>query len=181
MFGFGKSNIDFLIVGLGNPGKEYENTRHNIGFIVIDCLAKIIGADMAKSKFDSSMCKVTYKDKDIILLKPQTYMNLSGKAVLSASSFYKLKPKQIIVIHDDLDLKQGDIRVKIGGGNGGHNGLKSIDSIVGKEYHRIRIGIGRPEHKTMVNDYVLGKFAIDEDCNTTIKFAIQEIDKIILL
>jgi len=148
-----------LIVGLGNIGKEYENTRHNIGFIAIDELLKNQNySEINKPQFKGTL----YKSKDYLFLKPSTYMNLSGESVRAVKDFYKIDNDDIIVIHDDLDLKLGALRFKKGGGHGGHNGLKSIDSHIGNDYHRIRIGIGRPEDKSKVVDFVLGKFKNEE-------------------
>ncbi len=146
-----------LIVGLGNPGKSYEANRHNIGFMVIDYLVGELGAtSVSKSSFQGDC----FKSGDIYLLKPSTYMNLSGKSVLAVKQFYKID--DVIVIHDELDLPFGALRYKRGGGNGGHNGLKSIDGLIGNDYVRVRMGIGKPEHKSMVADYVLDDFSGDE-------------------
>jgi len=143
-----------LIVGLGNPGSDYENTRHNIGFMVIDELIKKFNAiDVTSSSF-LGKC---YKSKNHFLLKPQTFMNLSGDSVIKVKNFYKCE--KVVVIHDDLDLPFGSLRFKLGGGHGGHNGLKSIDSKIGREYIRVRMGIGKPEHKGEVSSYVLGAFS----------------------
>ncbi|MDQ7042930.1 MAG: aminoacyl-tRNA hydrolase [Sulfurimonas sp.] len=143
-----------LIVGLGNPGSDYEQTRHNIGFMLIDALIKRLNA---KSVTSTSFLGLTYKTKNHFLLKPQTFMNLSGDSVVKVKNFYKIE--DVIVIHDDLDLPFGSLRFKRGGGHGGHNGLKSIDANIGKEYIRVRMGIGKPEHKGEVVSYVLGKFS----------------------
>jgi len=142
-----------LIVGLGNPGSDYECTRHNIGFMVIDELVtRCNTSEVSKSSF-LGQC---YKFQNHFLLKPLTYMNLSGDSVVKVKNFYK--QEKVVVIHDDLDLPFGTLRFKIGGGHGGHNGLKSIDSRIGKEYIRVRMGIGKPEHKGEVVSYVLGAF-----------------------
>lgn len=149
-----------LIVGLGNPGKAYEKNRHNIGFMVIDYLIDSLKASsIKKSSFDGEL----FKKDDIYLLKPTTFMNLSGKSVLAVTQFYKIK--KLIVIHDDLDLEFGALRFKIGGGSGGHNGLKSIDSLIGKEYIRVRMGIGKPGQKEMVASYVLSDFDKEQSQN----------------
>ena len=146
-----------LIVGLGNPEEKYKNNRHNIGFMVVDYLIDHLSAkDITKNSFYGN----TFKKDDYILLKPTTYMNLSGKSVLAVKNFFKAD--NIIVIHDDLDLNFGAIRFKLGGGSGGHNGLKSIDSLVGNSYLRARLGIGKPEFKSMVADYVLSDFSSEE-------------------
>jgi len=145
-----------LIVGLGNPGPEYEQTRHNIGFMVID---ELIARHNASKLSSSSFKGKLYKFQNHFLLKPLTYMNLSGESVVKVKNFYKIS--DIVVIHDDLDLPFGTLRFKKGGGHGGHNGLKSIDAAIGKEYIRVRMGIGKPEHKGEVVSYVLGKFSIE--------------------
>ena len=148
-----------LIVGLGNIGKEYEKTRHNIGFIAIDEILKNQNySTINKPAFKGEI----YKSGNYLFLKPSTYMNLSGESVGAVKNFYKIDNDDIIVIHDDLDLKLGALRFKKGGGHGGHNGLKSIDSHIGNSYHRIRIGIDRPEEKDKVIDFVLGKFNDEE-------------------
>ncbi len=146
-----------LIVGLGNPGTEYENTRHNIGFMVIDELLRRTSAqDVTKNSFNGN----AYRSKDAIYLKPLTYMNLSGKSILKVKNFFKTSTT--IVIHDDLDLPFGTLRFKSGGGHGGHNGLKSADSVITKEYIRVRMGIGRPENKGEVSSFVLSSFSQNE-------------------
>ena len=146
-----------LIVGLGNPGKEYSHTRHNIGFMVIDeLLSRIPHTDVTKVNFEG----LTYKSNAAIFLKPQTYMNLSGKSILKVKNFYKIN--RVIVIHDDLDLPFGALRFKMGGGHGGHNGLRSTDEVITKEYIRVRMGIGRPLNKGEVASFVLSSFSQDE-------------------
>lgn len=154
-----------LIVGLGNPGSSYKDTRHNIGFIAADILSDRYNLIwLQKSKFNADIAVGDCELGKIILCKPDTFMNLSGSAVQSLSSFYKIPKENIVVMHDDLDLPLGKIKYKIGGGAGGHNGLKSIDNAIGPDYHRLRIGIGRPEHKSYdIADYVLGKFTKDEE------------------
>jgi PTH1 family peptidyl-tRNA hydrolase len=148
-----------LFVGLGNPGSKYEETRHNIGFKVIDALVDEFGArDISKSVFYGEL----YRTASTLFLKPTTFMNLSGKSVFPVKQFFKIELEDIIVIHDDIDLPFGAVRFKRGGGHGGHNGLKSIDAIVGKEYLRVRIGVGKPERKSQVADYVLHDFNEEE-------------------
>lgn len=136
----------WLVVGLGNPGKEYENTRHNIGFMVVDVLAARQRASFA-SKFKGELAQVSLAGQPAVLLKPQTYMNLSGQSVQAAMAFYKIALEQIVVVHDELDLPLGTMKLKIGGSPGGHNGLKSIDQHIGANYYRIRAGIGHPRQK----------------------------------
>ena len=144
-----------LIAGLGNIGKEYENTRHNVGFMLIDLILKDGGySDVSSAKFQGEL----YKNGSILLLKPSTYMNSSGKSLKAVNDFYK--PNHIIVIHDDLDIAFGAMRFKNGGSSGGHNGIKSIDSLIGNNYDRVRIGIGRSDKSVI--DYVLGKFDSSE-------------------
>ena len=149
-----------LFVGLGNPGSQYENTRHNIGFRVIDKLVDDLGArDISKTSFYGRL----YRIANTLLLKPATFMNLSGKSVQPVKDFFKVEIEEVIVIHDDIDLPFGALRFKKGGGHGGHNGLKSIDAHLGKEYIRVRVGVGKPEHKSQVADYVLHDFSKDEE------------------
>jgi len=147
-----------LIVGLGNPGDKYKLNRHNIGFLAVDYLIKEFNASKISSKFKGEL----YKSSDMLFLKPTTYMNLSGESVGAVKDFYKIDNEDIIVIHDDIDLAFGALKFKKGGGHGGHNGLKSIDSHIGKEYWRIRMGVGRPEKKEMVVNYVLSDFSQEE-------------------
>jgi len=148
-----------LFVGLGNPGSKYENTRHNIGFRVIDKLVDDSKArDISKTSFQGKLAKAS----NSLFLKPSTFMNLSGKSVQAVKHFYKIELDEIIVIHDDIDLPFGAVRFKKGGGHGGHNGLRSIDAHITKEYLRVRVGVGKPEHKSQVVDYVLHDFNPDE-------------------
>jgi len=147
-----------LIVGLGNPGAAYTFTRHNIGFRVIDELCRRHTVhDVSKSSFDGEL----FKMGGHFLLKPTTYMNLSGKSILAVKNFYKID--EVVVIHDDLDLPFGALRFKKGGGHGGHNGLKSTDGAISAEYTRVRMGIGKPLHKSQVADYVLHPFSKEEE------------------
>ena len=161
-----------LFVGLGNPGSQYEKTRHNIGFMVIDKLVTDLNArDISKTSFHGKL----YRTTNSLFLKPTTYMNLSGKSVLPVKQFFKVELDDVIVIHDDIDLPFGAVRFKRGGGHGGHNGLKSIDASLTKEYIRVRIGVGKPEHKSQVADYVLHDFNSDEQkvLNTLITHVTQ--------
>jgi PTH1 family peptidyl-tRNA hydrolase len=147
-----------LVVGLGNPGSDYATTRHNIGFMAVDALAERYGCALWKKKFKGFV--TTSSDPALLLLKPQTFMNLSGEAVAEAMRFHKLAPKDVIVFHDELDLLPGQIKIKQGGGAAGHNGLKSIDAHIGPDYWRIRLGIGHPGVKgDVVTQYVLSAFA----------------------
>jgi len=146
-----------LIVGLGNPGPNYEHTRHNIGFMVIDALVKRQNAQkLSSSSFQGEL----FKFSNHFLLKPLTFMNLSGISIAAVKKFYKID--EVVVIHDDLDLPFGTLRFKKGGGHGGHNGLKSADEHISKEYIRVRMGIGKPVHKGEVASYVLSNFSKDE-------------------
>ncbi|QOP40658.1 aminoacyl-tRNA hydrolase [Sulfurimonas marina] len=152
-----------LIVGLGNPGSDYEKTRHNIGFMVIDELRKRLSASkQSSSNFKGELFKFQnpVSLENHFLLKPLTYMNLSGESVIKVKNFYKID--KVVVIHDDLDLPFGTLRFKFGGGHGGHNGLKSIDAHISREYARVRMGIGKPEHKGEVASYVLSDFSPKE-------------------
>jgi peptidyl-tRNA hydrolase, PTH1 family len=146
----------FLVVGLGNPGDEYEHTRHNIGFMVVDELARRWNAAGWREKFGGEIAQA----KDIVMLKPQEYMNLSGQAVQRTQAFYKIEPSQTIVVHDEIDLPFGKLRVKVGGGHGGHNGLRSIIQSAGDAFIRVRCGMGKPDGgKEKVTGHVLGGFS----------------------
>ena len=148
-----------LIVGLGNPGKEYAGTRHNCGFMVIDRLASKLNVDVDQNKFKGLYAKVKYHGEDIILLKPQTYMNLSGESVNAVMNFFKIDKEDLLVIYDDLDMPVGKLRLRKTGSAGGHNGIKNIIAhLNSQDFKRIRVGIGR--HKYMnVADYVLSRFS----------------------
>ncbi len=147
-----------IIVGLGNPGEKYKLTRHNVGFMVVDAIAKEYSQSSWIKKFNGIYCKCAYKNQSFLVLKPQTFMNCSGKSIGSIASFYKLDLSDLIVIHDDLDLEFTQTKIKMSGGHAGHNGLKSINQAIGTQYVRIRIGIGRPDNKSQVNSYVLSNF-----------------------
>lgn len=153
----------YLVVGLGNPGKEYANTRHNAGFMAADEISRRFSFSTFREKFDGLVAEGNIGGEKVLLLKPQTYMNLSGNSVVKAALFYKILPQNVIVIHDDMDLKLGQIKAKCGGSSGGHNGIKSIDSQISPNYNRIRIGVGHPEHQqNQVIDYVLSSFGREE-------------------
>lgn len=150
----------FLIVGLGNPGSEYAETRHNVGFMAVDYLAEEYRFSSFKAKFDGMIADGNINGEKVLLLKPHTYMNLSGNSVVKAASFYKIEPQNVVVIHDDMDLQPGQIKIKKGGGTGGHNGLKSIDAHIGSDYNRIRIGVGHPQGRgEEVVNHVLSRFS----------------------
>jgi PTH1 family peptidyl-tRNA hydrolase len=148
-----------LIVGLGNPGDKYSRNRHNIGFMAADAIASRHGFPPFREKFKGLVSEGSIAGEKVLVLKPQTYMNASGESVAAAAQFYKLTPADITVIYDELDLVPGKSRIKRGGGNGGHNGLRSIDPRIGPDYRRIRLGIGHPGHKDAVMPWVLGDFS----------------------
>ena len=152
----------FLISGLGNPGKEYTNTRHNIGFNLIDKLSNFYNFLPFKKDTKKEVLKGYINHQSCLLMKPLNFMNLSGKPIKEIVNFYKIDKKKIYIIHDDLDLELGKVKLKFGGGNGGHNGLSNIDEMMGKDYNRIRIGINHPGSKDLVSNYVLNKFTSDE-------------------
>ena len=153
-----------LLVGLGNIGREYELTRHNFGFMLMDQILDDYGFQVQSKKFKSEVFYGEIDGRKILALKPQTFMNRSGFSVSEAANFYKIETKNILVFHDDLDLPLGKVKVKVGGGHAGHNGLRSIDEMVGKNYMRLRLGIGRPENAEYnTADYVLGKFSAAEN------------------
>ena len=152
----------FLVAGLGNPGTAYTLTRHNAGFMAVDGIASSHGFQAWHTKKKSVLALGQMSPGQVLLLKPQTFMNASGESLQEVMAFYKIPLDNVWVIHDDIDLPVGEIRIKQGGGNAGHNGLKSIDAHVGKDYHRIRIGIGRPERKEEVVSWVLSKFSEEE-------------------
>ena len=147
-----------LLVGLGNPGNQYAGNRHNIGFMAVDAIASANGISGWKSKHAGLIAEGNIGNERVLLLKPQTFMNKSGDSVQQVARFYKLTPADIIVFYDELDLAPGKVRVKTGGGNGGHNGLRSIDPQIGLDYKRVRLGIGHPG-KEFVTHHVLGDFA----------------------
>lgn len=147
-----------LLVGLGNPGNQYAGNRHNIGFMAIDAIARQHNAGPWKTKHSALLSEATIDGEKVMLLKPQTFMNRSGDSVQQVAQFYKIAPADIIVLYDELDLAPAKVRVKVGGGNGGHNGLRSIDPQIGLDYKRIRLGIGHPG-KEFVTHHVLGDFA----------------------
>src|SRR6516164_2460655 len=151
-----------LLVGLGNPGARYTGNRHNIGFMVVEAIARRHGIGPWRRRFHGVAAEGPISKERALLLLPGTYMNDSGLAVADAARFYKLEPSQIIVIHDELDLAPGKVRVKVGGGDAGHNGLRSVTAHLGPGYKRVRIGIGHPGDKALVQPYVLSDFAKSE-------------------
>lgn len=151
-----------LLVGLGNPGADYEKTRHNIGFMAVDAIAHRHNFLVPKLKFRSEIREGMIGGAKLLIQKPLTFMNLSGAPVQELCQFYKIPPEAVVVFHDDLDLAFGKIKIKQGGGHGGHNGLKSLDSHLGHNYWRIRLGIGHPGDKDEVTGHVLGTFPLAE-------------------
>ena len=151
-----------LIVGLGNIGNEYDKTRHNIGFEVIDKITSNLNQSLLSNINNPNFKATIQKYKQTLYIKPTTYMNLSGESIIAIKNYYKIENSEIIIIHDDLDLPFGTIKFKIGGGHGGHNGLRSLDSHIDKDYTRIRIGIGKPEDKSQISNYVLKSFSKEE-------------------
>lgn len=151
-----------LVVGLGNPGSRYARNRHNVGFMAVDAIARRHGFPAFRNRFKGELSEAVVAGERRLLLKPQTFMNASGEAVLAAMSFFKIAPEDIVVIHDEIDLRPGKLRVKCGGGNAGHNGLRSIDPLIGPDYWRVRIGVGHPGVKELVQPYVLQNFPSEE-------------------
>jgi PTH1 family peptidyl-tRNA hydrolase len=147
-----------LLVGLGNPGDQYRNNRHNIGFMAVDAIARRHNFPPFRNKFSGLITEGTIGGEKVLILKPQTFMNLSGNSVVQALNFYKLEPEAVTVLYDEIDLAPGKVRIKRGGGNGGHNGLRSIDPQIGTNYRRIRLGVGHPGHKDRVAGHVLSDF-----------------------
>ena len=164
------ANENWLIVGLGNPGREYEKTRHNAGFRCIDLLADSLGCKIDKLKFQGLYCQTTYNGSKLFLLKPQTYMNLSGRSVLQLSAYFNIPPQRIIVMFDDISLEPGRLRIRANGSAGGHNGIKSIIQEVGsQEFPRVKIGVGaKPNPNYDLADWVLSTFSANEEKNLSV-------------
>ena len=162
---FGKKSDAWLIVGLGNPGKQYERTRHNAGFRAIDELAKELGCKIDKMKFQGLYGQCNYGGQKVFLLKPQTYMNLSGRSVLQLSAYYNIPPQRIIVMFDDISLEPGRLRIRADGSAGGHNGIKSIIQELGsQDFPRVKIGVGaKPHPEQDLADWVLSTFSASEE------------------
>ncbi|WP_106495605.1 aminoacyl-tRNA hydrolase [Lentibacillus sp. Marseille-P4043] len=157
-----------FIVGLGNPGRKYETTRHNIGFMVIDELLHRFQMDLNKTKFNGKYAMENINGEKVVLLKPQTYMNLSGESIRPLLDYYNIDSADLLVIYDDLDLPTGKVRLRQKGGHGGHNGIRSIiDHLGTKEFKRLRIGVGRPTKPISVVDYVLGSFPKEQQDDVT--------------
>lgn len=165
MFGFSKKGVyEFLVVGLGNPGSKYANTRHNIGFMVVDTITANLSCGKAKLKHKSEIFEGNVKGAKVLFIKPQTFMNNSGEAVREIAKFYKIEPQNIIVVSDDVSLDVGVLRIRRKGSHGGHNGLKSIMNLVGSEdIPRIKVGVGKKPHPDYdLADFVLGRFSKED-------------------
>ena len=172
----------YLIVGLGNPEKEYGNTRHNMGFDTINEIAKNNNIDINKNKFKGLYKTVNLQNQKVILLKPQTYMNLSGESVREIVGFYNLESQNIIVIYDDIDIEKGHIKIRKKGGAGSHNGMKSVVQELGTtDFARIRVGIGQPEFKSDMINYVIGKVPKEEQeiLHQGVKKAAEAVEEIL--
>jgi PTH1 family peptidyl-tRNA hydrolase len=179
--GEGASTLDLLVVGLGNPGREYERTRHNAGWLVLDELARRQGGSW-RSKFSGSLAEVRLGDAKLALLKPETYMNESGRSVGAAARFFKVPPEQVLVAHDDVDLESGRLQARNGGGLAGHNGLRSLGQHLGsQDFLRLRIGVGRPGRgdPRSVADWVLSPFAPEEDADALVSRSADAVETIV--
>jgi PTH1 family peptidyl-tRNA hydrolase len=175
------STLDLLVAGLGNPGREYERTRHNAGWLVLDELARRHGGSW-RSKFSGSLAEVRLGDAKLALLKPETYMNESGKSVGAAARFFKVEPEQVLVVHDDVDLEPGRLQARAGGGLAGHNGLRSLGQHLGsQDFVRLRIGVGRPGRgdPRPVADWVLSPFAPEEDPDALVSRSADAVEAIV--
>jgi PTH1 family peptidyl-tRNA hydrolase len=174
------SSLDLLVVGLGNPGREYARHRHNVGAMVVDELARRHGAPW-RSKFNSDLAEVRLDGHKVALLKPQTYMNDSGRAVAAAARFFKVDPDAILVVHDEIDLERGRLQARAGGGLAGHHGLRSVASALrSQDFLRLRVGVGRPgrgDRRTPA-DYVLSNFVPDDDPETLVARAADAVESL---
>lgn len=176
--GEGASTLDLLVAGLGNPGREYERTRHNVGFMVADELARRHGGSF-RSKFSGRLAEVRLNSLRLALLEPETYMNESGRSVGAAARFFGIEPQGLLVVHDDVDLEPGRLQARRGGGLAGHNGLRSITQHVGsQDFLRLRIGVGRPERgdRRPVADFVLSEFDPDVDVGAMLQRAADAVE-----
>src|SRR5919204_1314158 len=174
------SSVDLLVVGLGNPGREYERTRHNAGWLVVDELARRLDGSW-RSKFSGKLAEVRVDGKKLALLKPETFMNDSGRSVGAAARFFKVDPAALVVVHDDVDLEPRRLQARAGGGLAGHNGLRSLAQTLGsQDFLRLRIGVGRPGRgdPRSVADYVLSPFALDEDQDGLVARATDAVEAI---
>lgn len=175
------STLDLLVVGLGNPGREYERDRHNVGFMIVDELGRRHGASF-KSKFSGRLAEIRLDHLRLALLKPETYMNESGRAAQAAARFYKLPPERLLVVSDEVDLETGRLQARMGGGLAGHNGLRSIARQLGtQEFLRLRVGIGRPGRgdPRPVADYVLSPFASEDDVEEIVTRSADAVETIV--
>ena len=178
--GEGASTLDLLVAGLGNPGREYERTRHNAGWMVVDELARRHEGSF-RSKFAGQLAEVRDDERRLALLKPETYMNVSGRSVGAASRFFKVDPGSLLVVHDDVDLEQGRLQARLGGGLAGHNGLRSIADALGtQDFLRLRVGVGRPARgdRRPVADYVLSPFEPEIDVDALVSRAADAVEAI---
>ena len=175
------STLDLLVAGLGNPGGEYERTRHNAGWLVLDELAQRHGGSW-RSKFSGSLSEVRLGDARVALLKPETYMNESGRSLGAAARFFKVQPEQVLVVHDDVDLETGRLQARAGGGLAGHNGLRSLAQHLGsQDFLRLRIGVGRPGRgdPRSVADWVLSAFAPEDDAEALVSRSADAVETIV--
>ena len=178
--GVSASTLDLLVAGLGNPGREYERTRHNLGWLVLDELARRHGASW-RSKFSGSLADVRLDGTRLALLKPETYMNESGRSVGAAARFFKVEPGSLLVVHDDVDLEPGRLQARDGGGLAGHNGLRSLEQHLGtQDFLRLRIGVGRPGRgdPRSVSDWVLSPFDPEEDVDALVLRSVDAVEAI---
>jgi PTH1 family peptidyl-tRNA hydrolase len=172
--------LDLLVAGLGNPGREYERTRHNVGWLVVDELARRHGGSF-RSKFSGRLGEVRVDGLRLALLKPETYMNESGRSIGPAARFFKASPESVVVVHDDVDLEEGRLQARLGGGLAGHNGLRSIAQALGTpEFLRVRIGVGRPGRgdRRSIADYVLSEFDPETDLDALIARAADALESL---
>jgi PTH1 family peptidyl-tRNA hydrolase len=175
------SSLDLLVAGIGNPGREYAGTRHNVGWMVCDELARRHGASF-RSKFSGELAECRVGDSKVALLKPQTYVNLSGRSVAAAVRFFKVEPEHLLVVHDEVDLDAGRLQLRLGGGLAGHNGLRSIAKDLGtQEFLRLRVGIGRPQRgdPRPVADYVLSRFEPEDDVDALVGRAADAVEALL--
>jgi PTH1 family peptidyl-tRNA hydrolase len=175
------SSLDLLIAGLGNPGRKYENTRHNAGWLVVDELARRHEGSF-RSKFNGHLAEIRVDGKRVALLKPETYMNESGRSLAAARRFFKVDPGALLVVHDDVDLEPGRLQARGGGGLAGHNGLRSIASALGtQDFLRLRIGVGRPGRgdRRSVSDYVLSSFEPEEDVDGLVRRSADAVESVL--
>jgi PTH1 family peptidyl-tRNA hydrolase len=175
------SSLDLLVAGLGNPGRGYERTRHNLGWLVVDELARRQGGSF-RSKFSGQLAELRIDGGRVALLKPETYMNESGRSISAAAGFFKVEPGSLLVVHDDVDLEPGRLQARGGGGLAGHNGLRSIASALGtNDFLRLRIGVGRPGRgdRRSVSDYVLSNFEPDEDADALVQRSADAVETIL--